>query len=392
MRQDFVTAYSLVQQPDHIQRQVVDYLLGTAKAPPALGHLAEVTDPVARVELLAQALVTTSKSYAQSGDRRTGTGGLKQALGGLNRCFEDRQRDFLVPLGLLPTSPPLEILPDLSFALHFTFALRKPYLSQDEAEFYIIDNPVRKDKVFRLPYMAPSQWKGALRATMVRQLAEWWQGLKQEEKNIRTNRKQFVARRVQLTRLFGTEKGVQPDDRSLETYLDEQGRSALARWYRRYVHRFISPTGFCAGWLHFYPTFFTQIGLEIISPHSRETGAGEVPILIESVPAGATGTFALLYVPLGSDGALIHQETAADLARVADGLKAMFFTYGFGAKTSSGFGLARAAFPQAEDGKHGGLIRLKDSQGHIYGFRVGTFAGLTAAVSELRKKLEVSHE
>jgi len=344
MRRDFVATYDLVQHPDHTQRQAIDYLLGSAKAPHDLGHLAEVTDPVARVELLAQALVTVSKSYAQSGDRRTGKGGLKQAIGHLNRCFQARRRDFLIPLGLLPSCPPLQILPDLSIALHFTFALRKPYLSQDEAEFYVIDNPVRKDKVFGLPYIAPSQWKGALRAAMVRQLVEWWQGLKKEHKSRRANRKRFVARRVQLTRLFGTEKDVRVDDRSFKTYLDDLGGNRMARWYRRTVRRFLSPTGSCAGRLRFYPTFFTRIGLEIINPHSRETGAGEVPILIESVPAGARGDFALFYVPQGRDGAQTCREVAADLERVTDGVQAMLLVYGFGAKTSSGYGVTGERF------------------------------------------------
>jgi len=327
MPHDYWTTYRFVEAYDTVQRQAVDYLLGAAPAlPAALGHLAKVTDPVARLKLLAQALATTSKSYAQSGDRRTGMGGLKKALAGLNRCFEGRQRDFLVPLGLLPALPPLEPLPDLSFALHFTFTLRKPYLSQDEAEFYIIDNQVRKDKVFGLPYVAPSQWKGALRAAMGRQLAEWWQGLKPERQNERANRKQFVARRVQLVRLFGTEKSVQVQD------LDSVGGDELARWYRRYVRRFVSPTGFCAGRLHFYPTFFTAIGLEIINPHSRETGAGEAPILIESVPAGAAGAFTLLYVPMGPDEPQARREVAADLRPVAEGLQAMLLEYGWGLK------------------------------------------------------------
>jgi len=383
MPHDYWTTYRFVEAYDTVQRQAVDYLLGAAPAlPAALGHLAKVTDPVARLKLLAQALATTSKSYAQSGDRRTGMGGLKKALAGLNRCFEGRQRDFLVPLGLLPALPPLEPLPDLSFALHFTFTLRKPYLSQDEAEFYIIDNQVRKDKVFGLPYVAPSQWKGALRAAMGRQLAEWWQGLKPERRNERANRKQFVARRVQLVRLFGTEKSVQVQD------LDSVGGDELARWYRRYVRRFVSPTGFCAGRLHFYPTFFTAIGLEIINPHSRETGAGELPILIESVPAGAAGAFTLLYVPMGPDEPQARREVAADLRPVAEGLQAMLLEYGCGAKTSSGYGAAEAALPKAADGRPGGEIRLKDATGRVLMARVGTLAQLVEAAGKLRERLE----
>ena len=57
-------------------------------------------------------------------------------------------------------------LPPYSFLLQFKFALYKPYISRDEQDFYIIDNPIRKDKVFGLPYIAPSSWKGSLRAAI----------------------------------------------------------------------------------------------------------------------------------------------------------------------------------------------------------------------------------
>ena len=344
MNRDLMATYSLVPHYDRTQRRAVDYLLGGAKPSPELGHLAQVADPMARIGLLAQALVTTSKSYAQSGDRRSGSGGLKQAIRTLDVYFQDQKRDFLEPLGLLPDLPSLHMLPDLSFALHLTFTLRQPYLSQDEADFYIIDNPVRKDKVFKAPYVAPSQWKGALRATMVQQLADWWRGLKEQDRETRARRKEFVTRRLQLVRLFGTEKGVQMDDlkdRRFDAYLDGVGGRDLARWYRRTVRRFFSSSGLCAGWLHFYPTFFTQIGLEIINPHSRESGAGEVPILIESVPAEAKGDFALLYVPRGQNNAQTRQEVAADLRWMAEGLQEMLTVYGFGAKTSSGYGVVR---------------------------------------------------
>ncbi|RZN14591.1 MAG: hypothetical protein EF812_05025, partial [Methanosarcinales archaeon] len=46
-------------------------------------------------------------------------------------------------------------LPEYSFTLQFTFTLEKPYISRDEQEFHIIDNPIRKDRVFGLPYVAP---------------------------------------------------------------------------------------------------------------------------------------------------------------------------------------------------------------------------------------------
>jgi CRISPR-associated protein Cmr2 len=60
--------------------------------------------------------------------------------------------------------------------------------------------------------------------------------------------------------------------------------------------------------------------------------------LLECVPAGAQGALMLLYVPTGI--AVDMQQSAVDLVVVAQGIQAMLSTYGFGAKTSSGFGIA----------------------------------------------------
>jgi CRISPR-associated protein Cmr2 len=60
----------------------------------------------------------------------------------------------------------LSIFPPFSFVIQFTFTLAQSYISRDEQNFYIIDNPVRKDKIFGLPYVAPSSWKGSLRSVL----------------------------------------------------------------------------------------------------------------------------------------------------------------------------------------------------------------------------------
>ena len=183
--------------------------------------------------------------------------------------------------------PNLTILPPYSFSLRFTFTLAQPYLSKDDNGFYIIDNPIMRDKVFRLPMVRPSSWKGNLRAAL----------------------RQLQSNSVQ--QLFGKVN---------ET--NNEGHT---------------------GRLIFYPTFFTQTGLEIINPHDRKTKVGKNPILFESVPEGATGCFTLLYVPfsrIGQDETETRRQVAEDLVAVAKGINAMMTTYGFGAKTSSGFGIA----------------------------------------------------
>jgi CRISPR-associated protein Cmr2 len=184
-----------------------------------------------------------------------------------------------------PKLSDLDRLPSLSFMLRVPFKLRKPYLSKDDRAFHLLDNPIRKDKVFQTPMVASTSWKGALRATL------WQLGHQKEDE--------------QIIRLFG-------DARE-----DETGQ---------------------AGRLYFYPTFFDKIGLEVINPHDRKKGTSKRgPIPIECVPIGATGELVILYVPFGE---VKQSEVAEDLKLVATGVEAMLTIYGFGAKTSSGFGVA----------------------------------------------------
>lgn len=187
--------------------------------------------------------------------------------------------------------PDLSLLPLGSFAIHFTFRLLKPYISRDDNQFYIVDNPIVRDKVFRLPMVRSTAWKGSLRHAL------WQLGHQKEDEQIKW--------------LFGTAND--NDD------FGERGR------------------------LYFYPSFFTKTSLEVINPHDRERRVGKNPILIESVPIAAKSTFTLLYTPLdliGKDRNQTRQQVFADLELVAKGLQTMFTVYGFGAKTSSGFGLA----------------------------------------------------
>ncbi len=248
----------------------------------------------------------------------------------------------------LPGSSGVTDLPLLSFIIHIPFYLQKSYLSKDDTLFHILDNPVRKEHVFKVPMIAATQWKGALRAAMTNQLARWWMELGDEGRCNRENIKEFLRRRLQLIRLFGTEKGVGVDDSRCEHFLDELLDGKLdvqwyGKWHRRLLRRYYSRSGFFAGRLYFYPTYFERLALEVINPHPRDTGAGSNPILFESVPAGAKGTFQILYVPmdhLAMDKKLLARQMACDLEAVTSGVKFLLTEFGFGAKTSSGYGRA----------------------------------------------------
>ena len=104
---------------------------------------------------------------------------------------------------------------------------------------------------------------------------------------------------------------------------------------------------FHAGRFRFYPTFFRQIGLEVINPHDRKKKVGINPIYFECVPPGAEGDFSLLYVPfdlMSDPEAKVKTNIAEDFSMVAEALNYMFTIYGVGAKTSSGFGTTDSKF------------------------------------------------
>lgn len=209
-------------------------------------------------------------------------------------------------LGGLPptgTAAPTS-LPRNSLLLRLDFTLEKPYLSKDDTAFHVLDNPVRKEWVFRVPTVASTSWKGALKATF------WQRGHDENDPMVQ--------------RLFGNSRD------------DDDGQ---------------------AGCLIFFPTYFrnNDVGIEMINPHDRAKGTGKLPIPFEAVRAGARGVFWLLYAPRDAAG-VTH--LADDLREIGEALTDLLSVYGVGAKVSSGYGTAtprggrlflRAAIPPYEE-------------------------------------------
>jgi len=243
-------------------------------------------DPYARIILFAQSLLSSSDKEGIRGNEYKNE---------LKKLGKGTTSSLLATLNLdTPTRVDLSLLPLGSFLISFKFQLARPYISRDDESFYIIDNPLAKEKVFKIPIVRPSSWKGTLRAA-IRMVKAWGDN------------------HPDLLSLFGIASGDQPND-------GKRGR------------------------LHFYPTFFDDIDREVINPHDREKKAGRHPIYFECAPIGASAIFTLLYTPLdriGKDEAETRRQVAADLELVAQGLQTLFTVYGFGAKTSSGFGLAK---------------------------------------------------
>lgn len=192
-------------------------------------------------------------------------------------------------------------LPDSSWVgIEVAFVLETPWYSKDDRPFHVLDNPVRKDRVFGVPFMSASSWKGLLRwsCRMQAGLLGYLEGHR--------GKLDGWTDPPWIPHLFGNEKG-------------EKER----------FHR---------GALAFYPTWFSRLGFEVINPHSRERRAGTQPIYYEVVPAGTVGMLRLLYAPLPGDRA--HRADA--LRNLVDAIDSLLTTYGISAKRTAGWGAAKA--------------------------------------------------
>lgn len=109
------------------------------------------------------------------------------------------------------------MLPAHSAFLQFQFSLASPYISRDDEIFHINDNPVRKDKVFKVPMVAGTSWKGNLRWIATHLLVLRWHETQDTE--------QLAEGRFRLTLLFGDEVG-EGENRGLTKYLDELSAEA----------------------------------------------------------------------------------------------------------------------------------------------------------------------
>lgn len=160
--------------------------------------------------------------------------GSRQQNGGISPSkyvqFIQQQLPLMGDLGLQPSSPDLSLLPPGSWFLQFTFTLAKPWMSKDDDPFYVAEsvNPVRKDKVFKIPVMSAAAWKGLLRWTMMHiRLALQKAQLSPDE---------FSHERLAQTLFFGDEKGEEPgQNRDFAAYLDELGGPLARKQYEQMV-------------------------------------------------------------------------------------------------------------------------------------------------------------
>jgi CRISPR-associated protein Cmr2 len=334
-----------------------------------------IYDVATRIRLLTGVAAEGSRDHAVSGDRGRG-GGYKSLVHKENDpvSTDYAQKHISPQLNRLrslelyaPNITHLDCLPVGSWFLQFTFALAKPYISKDDDPFYVADgvNPVRKEKVFKVPMVAASSWKGLLRWTAMQILL-----MRNRDK---LNNQEFAQRRFALALLFGTEKGDELGSRKeFAGFLDRLRPNARPYYEHLIKQRFgledrMQEVPHYSGRVMCYPTFFDLIDVEVINPHSRKTKAGTHPIYLECVPSGAKGTFSLLYVPfdlIGNPQEEVRTQAGEDLNVVAEAVSAMMLDYGFSAKRTSGYGTAEdeisdgAVWTQLGEWELGRLSRL----------------------------------
>lgn len=236
----------------------------------------------------------------------------------------------------LRLEPSFESLPhDDWLGLEVDFTLQTPWYSKDDRPFHVLDNPVRKDRVFGVPCVGAASWKGLLR----------WSCRMQE------------GLLDYLGPSGGTIQGWDDPDWIVHLFGNEKGGGEE----------------FQRGALAFFPTWFSKIDFEVINPHSRKTRAGRNPILYEVVPAGTRGTLRLLYAPLAVAGARNPVGPADTIDRLLDAIEALLTQYGISAKRTVGWGTAqvdgcrahkRGREPLHEDTLGALKVALRSGVGH----------------------------
>ncbi len=244
------------------------------------------------------------------------------------------------------TRPPnIALYPAGSALLTLKFRLLSPLLTRDDDPFYLFDNPVRRDHIFGVPYLAAASVKGLAFDAYQRGFpnAEIAEALDPELSP--------VARSMARTRQFRLQDGESNDkgharrlfglaDDGLKSTVDDQPEEPSQ-----------------AGRLHFSPVWFPAVQYLVMNPGDAKTGLGTIPIQFEAIaPHTASGKpveaeiQVVYFNPAGtrdSDTATVRGDLARWLAAVA----VWWPVLGLGAKRLAGYGAIEpvSACCQAKD-------------------------------------------
>ena len=251
-----------------------------------------------------------------------------------------------------------------SFILQILLQLESPYFSRDDENFYLIDNPILKEKVFKNPMIRGSGWKGAISSSFVELINEA-SGLSEKRNLIKSYLRIFGTGSEDFRKLEqGLKKYLKNQNKTLSVKeiasfllfdlgikLDKDLIEALNKDPMEAVEKVLwsevkndknIPVYLQShkGRAVFYPTYFDKLSLEIINPHNRQTRAGTNPIHYEVVPKDTKGLLQLVYIP--HDGILtkaedLKKEVEADLKNLRRAVQKVSEN-GVGAKTKLGWG------------------------------------------------------
>lgn len=257
--------------------------------------------------------------------------------------------------GIIPGNKLKEYVQNLlpySFILQARIKLKSSYFSRDDDEFYLIQNPCLKEKVFKVPMIRGSGWKGAIAKagkdllnedlknfeSFVRIFGTGSQEYREMIESIEKD-KNIIEKLVKYA-LFELGLKLTKDDIQK---IDSNPKDYLKNLSSKLQKEEITNTPFLQvhkGRAVFYPTYFNKLSLEIINPHSRKTRAGTNPIHYEVVPEDTEGTLQIVYIPY--DAVLrekdeIENEVKADIEFLTKCIEKVSEN-GIGAKAKLGWG------------------------------------------------------
>ena len=219
-----------------------------------------------------------------------------------------------------------------SFGIEVKIKLTSPYYSSDDDDFYIVQNPCLKEKVFKVPMVRSSGWKGSLLKAGIE--------IFKDEKN-----PQYLG---SIFRIFGVGNSeyrelFDKNDKVIENKImlflamemgvnfEEDIATQLKKYFKTKANK---------GRAIFYPTYFEKLSLELINPHNRKTKAGTNPIHYEVVPKDSKAELKIVYIPfdgIEQKNEDVQKEAKQDLEFLTECIKKVSQN-GIGAKTKLGWG------------------------------------------------------
>ena len=267
----------------------------------------------------------------------------------------------------------LKTLVPLSFAVNTEFTLASPYYSADDDKYSIFDNPLLKEKVFKVPMMRGSSWKGVVASAA----------------RVALDNDFSIENILSFGRLFGSgsEEFRKIEELAKKHDYEQKFKNkvlyyALMKFGKVSMDKLNNEKQVKALWkkikakelqtqrgrLVFFPGYFDKIGLEMINPHKRRTKAGTQPIYYEVVPAGAKAKFQLFYIPADNITKIQKvrkDEYNNDKKLLIEALKLIFQEnedkpqIKIGAKTKLGWGRIE---PLSDENLNKMFVEVKDGQ------------------------------